>query len=81
MSSQVLAIRKLGRLLRTQANGLPVHPSLSGAWYLPHHQDAFNFESPASELEIRDAALQFVRKLSGFQVPSKANEAEDLLYQ
>ena len=34
----------------------------------------FNFESPASELEIRDASLQFVRKLSGFNVPSKANE-------
>ncbi len=35
----------------------------------------FNFEPPATELEIRDAALQFVRKLSGFSVPSKANEA------
>jgi hypothetical protein len=34
----------------------------------------FNFEPPASELEIRDASLQFVRKLSGFSVPSKANE-------
>jgi hypothetical protein len=35
----------------------------------------FNFDPPASELEIRDASLQFVRKLSGFNVPSKANEA------
>ena len=35
----------------------------------------FNFEPPATELEIRDAALQFVRKLSGFNVPSRANEA------
>lgn len=35
----------------------------------------FNFEPPATEVEIRDAALQFVRKLSGFNVPSKANEA------
>ena len=34
----------------------------------------FNFEPPATELEIRDASLQFVRKLSGFTVPSKANE-------
>lgn len=34
----------------------------------------FNFEPPATEVEIRDAALQFVRKLSGFNVPSKANE-------
>jgi hypothetical protein len=35
----------------------------------------FNFEPPATELEIRDASLQFVRKLSGFPVPSHANEA------
>jgi hypothetical protein len=35
----------------------------------------FNFEPPATELEIRDASLQFVRKLSGMNVPSKANEA------
>lgn len=35
----------------------------------------FNFEPPATELEIRDAALQFVRKLSGYTVPPKANEA------
>ena len=31
----------------------------------------FNFEPPATEIEIRDASLQFVRKLSGFNVPSK----------
>ena len=35
----------------------------------------FNFQPPATELEIRDASLQFVRKLSGFNVPSKANDA------
>jgi hypothetical protein len=35
----------------------------------------FNFEPPATEVEIRDASLQFIRKLSGFNVPSKANEA------
>lgn len=34
----------------------------------------FNFEPPASHLEVRDAARQFVRKLSGFTNPSKANE-------
>jgi len=34
----------------------------------------FNFEPPATEEEIRAAALQFVRKLSGFNKPSKANE-------
>jgi hypothetical protein len=34
----------------------------------------FNFEPPATEAEIRASALQFVRKLSGFNKPSKANE-------
>ena len=33
----------------------------------------FNFEPPATEVEIRDAALQFLRKLSGFNVPAQAN--------
>ena len=35
----------------------------------------FNFEPPVSEDEIRAASLQFVRKVSGFHKPSKANEA------
>ena len=35
----------------------------------------FNFEPPATEEEIRASALQFVRKLSGFAHPSRANEA------
>ena len=34
----------------------------------------FNFEPPATEDEVRAASLQFVRKLSGFTKPSKANE-------
>ena len=35
----------------------------------------FNFDPPASDEEIRAASLQFVRKLSGFTAPSKANQA------
>ena len=35
----------------------------------------FNFDPPATEEEIRQASLQFVRKVSGFAHPSKANEA------
>ena len=35
----------------------------------------FNFEPPVTEEEIHGAALQFVRKVSGFNKPSKANEA------
>lgn len=35
----------------------------------------FNFEPPATDEELRAASLQFVRKLSGFNAPSKANEA------
>jgi len=34
----------------------------------------FNFDPPVTEEEIRDASLQFVRKISGFTKPSKANE-------
>ena len=35
----------------------------------------FNFDPPVTDEEIRAASLQFVRKVSGFQKPSKANEA------
>jgi hypothetical protein len=35
----------------------------------------FNFEPPVTDAEIRAASLQFVRKVSGFSKPSKANEA------
>jgi hypothetical protein len=35
----------------------------------------FNFDPPATDEEIRAASLQFVRKLSGFNTPSKANKA------
>jgi hypothetical protein len=35
----------------------------------------FNFDPPATDEEIRAASLQFVRKLSGFNAPSRANEA------
>ncbi len=35
----------------------------------------YNFEPPASDEEVRSAALQYVRKISGFTKPSQANEA------
>ena len=35
----------------------------------------YNFEPPATEEEVRDAALQYVRKISGFTKPSQVNEA------
>ena len=35
----------------------------------------FNFDPPATEREVQDAALQFVRKISGFNKPSQVNEA------
>jgi len=35
----------------------------------------FNFDPPVTEAEVRAASLQFVRKISGFNKPSKANEA------
>jgi len=39
----------------------------------------FNFEPPVTDEEIRAASLQFVRKISGFNKPSKVNEASFLL--
>jgi hypothetical protein len=38
----------------------------------------FNFDPPVNEEEIRAASLQFVRKITGFNKPSKANEASCL---
>ena len=38
-------------------------------------RNLYNFKPPATEAEIRASSLQFVRKLSGFNRPSKANEA------
>jgi hypothetical protein len=35
----------------------------------------FNFDPPVTDQEVRNASLQFVRKISGFNKPSKANEA------
>ena len=35
----------------------------------------FNFDPPVTDAEVRDASLQFVRKISGFAKPSQANEA------
>jgi hypothetical protein len=35
----------------------------------------FNYEPPATDDEVRDAALQYVRKISGFTKPSRANDA------
>jgi len=43
--------------------------------HAPEHQALFNFDPLATDEEIRAASLQFVRKLSGFNRPSKANEA------
>jgi hypothetical protein len=37
-------------------------------------KNLFNFDPPVTDEEIRDASLQFVRKISGFNKPSKANE-------
>jgi len=38
-------------------------------------KNLFNFDQPVTDQEVRNASLQFVRKISGFNKPSKANEA------
>ena len=56
---------------RNQANIRP-----QGEFFMCRNiKTLFNFEPPATEAEIRSAALQYVRKVSGFNKPSKANEA------
>jgi hypothetical protein len=50
----------------------PRHPQEEAAM-CRNIRTLFNFEPPATEQEIRNASLQFVRKLSGFNVPSKTN--------
>ncbi len=42
---------------------------------MPEYQAAFNFEPEVTDSEVHEASLQFVRKISGFSKPSKANEA------
>ena len=39
-------------------------------------KNLFNFDPPVTDDEVRDASLQFVRKITGFNKPSKANEEE-----
>ena len=56
-------------------DGLLTHLTGKETYMCRNIKTLFNFDPPASELEIRDASLQFVRKLSGFNVPSKLNEA------
>ncbi len=41
---------------------------------MPQYQDTFQLRTTPTEVEIRDASLQFIRKLSGFNIPSKVNE-------
>src|SRR5580700_2440092 len=52
----------------------PCPTGLTRAAMCRNIKNLFNFEPPATEAEIRDASLQFVRKICGFTRPSKANE-------
>jgi hypothetical protein len=54
-------------------DGLYISPVTEERSMCRNIRTLFNFERPATEDEIRASALQFVRKLSGFNVPSKAN--------
>src|SRR5262249_54146605 len=55
-----------GRICQTHLSGAPT--------VCRNIRTLFNFEPPVTEAEIRAASLQFVRKLSGFNKPSKGNE-------
>ncbi len=51
-----------------------VIPDILRYQYVQEYRTLFNFDPPVTEEEIRAASLQFVRKISGFTKPSKANE-------
>src|SRR5579859_2069137 len=56
---------------------LPSYPNLIRGWstMCRNIKPLFNFDPPVTPDEVRNASLQFVRKISGFHKPSKANEA------
>ncbi len=56
------------------ASGRSVH-SRTSAFMCRNIKTLFNFDPPVTDEEVRAASLQFVRKISGFTKPSKANEA------
>ena len=56
-------------------NGLTIALQLRGTPICRNIRTLFNFEPPATDEEIRAATLQFVKKVSGLNKPSKANEA------
>ena len=66
-----------GRLAPRAAGAciLLVNPSTEAAAVCRNIKTLFNFAPPATDEEIEASSLQFVRKLSGFTVPSKANQA------
>jgi len=70
---------------RSRSARLLLHSSLEvniGALMCRNIRTLFNFEPPASNAEIEAAALQYVRKLSGYNAPSQANQqAFDLAVQ
>jgi hypothetical protein len=61
--------------LEPAANGGHAPPDTGDDKMCRNIKTLFNFEPPATEDEIQASALQFVRKLSGFNKPSQANEA------
>ena len=53
----------------------PIAPPAYNSSMCRNIKNLFNFDPPVTDQEIRNASLQFVRKISGFNKPSKANEA------
>jgi hypothetical protein len=64
-----------GRVEESARAGPTVAPQMGASAMCRNIKMLFNFDPPVTEEEIRAASLQFVRKLTGFNKPSKANEA------
>jgi hypothetical protein len=73
-SESATADGKLAMQIGRSGNRFDTHIKVASAM-CRNIRTLFNFEPPATPEEIRDASLQFVRKLSGFNKPSQANEA------
>jgi hypothetical protein len=70
-SKTLRTFRGMGGYCRFQANLTPPYNSSM----CRNIKNLFNFDPPVTDQEVRNASLQFVRKISGFNKPSKANEA------
>jgi hypothetical protein len=65
----------ISRIICSERHSLQTNTGTEATSMCRNIKNLFNFDPPVTDEEIRNASLQFVRKISGFNKPSKANEA------